>query len=267
MIEAILVTKEPIVKKIFSLVSNKIGIDLKICDNTDEITEKSDLIILDEEFINDRFNIVKTYSKRIGAISSEDLDFNKQRDFLINRPFLPSQLEVLLNEQIEFLKQQEVSTKEEKKKKIEIEEEKETLDPAVNYLSSLADDILDEMEEEDDESVVSTSAMDHGGVLDNVELTKIKEILNNQNDPTLTNKEYVLNEEDWMDLNDIIEKAISEVKDYEFEEEKPIKLVLNNYSIDELRPLFNRLNQNIIDNLANGDEITLQLKLREGNAK
>jgi hypothetical protein len=95
-------------------------------------------------------------------------------------------------------------------------------------------------------------------------LSKIQDILD---DDTLhtTQKTTIneLDEDDWVDLSDIIDKAIDEVREYQFNLREPIKLRLNDYSLNEVSTLLNKLDQNIIDALVDGEEITLKLKVEK----
>ncbi|MEA3289391.1 MAG: hypothetical protein U9Q04_04330 [Campylobacterota bacterium] len=289
--EMILVSQTPIVKQIFKLVCNKLHIKLDVLDEA-QIDKKVDIIIIDKDFVDDRFNILKTYSKRIGAISKDTLPFEFANDFLIPLPFLPSQLQKILEDELET-----ISTKEKTKtyvtniddnydpnfgnddisykpKPQEFFEESNEVDPALDYIATLADGVAKEIGEETDDSIVHLNALQHTssgtGVLDKEELSKIEELINPQNDvhnvsvkPTDNYDEK--NEDEWLDLASIIDQAIDEVNQndnyLESIDDKPIKLLLNNYSMKELEPLFKLLNQNIIDKLTEGEEITLQLKI------
>jgi hypothetical protein len=278
----ILVSKTPIVIQIFTLVCKKLNIRLEVL-NQPQIDHKVDIIVIDKEFIDDRFSIFKTYSKRIGAITNEKLSFDTANDFVIPSPFLPSTLEVTLEEQIqEIVKKQSAKTY---VSNIEVEDEDFPLyeekgfkdkerDPAIDYLDSLAGNIASDLEEENDESVVNFTSLEEskGGILDNNELSRLEDMINPQNDIDSITEDVSADNEDsqeWLDLADIIDQAIDEVNInndyYSKEENKPIKLLLNNYSMQELTPLLNLLNQELIDSLADGQEITLQLKLGNDN--
>ena len=98
----VLVSKKPIVIQIFTLVCKKLNISLEVLHDA-QIDHKVDMIVLDNEFINDRFNIIKTYAKIIGAISKEELPFEFANDFIVPMPFLPSVLQEILETQIEIL--------------------------------------------------------------------------------------------------------------------------------------------------------------------
>ncbi|AXH11631.1 hypothetical protein [Halarcobacter bivalviorum] len=259
--DLILITKTPIIEKIFKLVCKKLDLEVIIKDSTSfEKEEVYDLIIVDEEFINDDFNSLKRHTKKLAAITSEELPFEKSRDFIINRPFLPTTLEELLSEQIEYIKEDD-TTKQDIKNAANEEE------VVANYVESLADDIAYNIEEENDESIVSIASLNQGGILDNSELSKISDILHDEE----IEREVLVTENDWKDINEIIDDALSEVSEYEFnldnsdDKEQPIKVLLNNYSIEELKPFLQKFNQNVIDRLSNGEDIDVRLSLKVDN--
>ena len=266
----ILVSRKPIVIQIFTLVCKKLNIQLEIL-NEAQIDHKVDILVIDNEFIDDRFNILKSYTKLMGAISKEELPFGSANDFRIPLPFLPSSLEQILDEQLQVLNKRNNSkmyisnVEVEDKEEIEVDDSKE-VEPAVEYLESLADDIANEVEEEDvDDSIISFAGLNQGGVLDNRELSNIKNLMTPypENNREYSEDEKVDNE--WMDLSAIIDKAIDEVNAvnemYSKFDNKPIKVLLNNFELEELTPLLNKLDQDIIDSLTDGYEINLQIKL------
>ena len=104
----LLISETAIIEQIFSLVCKKLNIELNITQSTD-VEENYDLIIIDQSFIDDKFNIIKQFSKKLGAISSEELPFDKSRDFIIPRPFLPTKLESKLAHSLGQWKQQPAS--------------------------------------------------------------------------------------------------------------------------------------------------------------
>lgn len=256
--DLLLITKTPIIEKIFRLVCKKLDITLivkvDLFLNKDEVF---DIVIIDEEFINDDFNNLKRNTKKLGAITSEELSFEKSRDFIINRPFLPTTLEERISEQVAYIKEDNTT----KEDVISSANEEEIIS---NYVESLADDVAYNIEEENDESIVSIASLNDGGILDNNELSKITEILHDEE----IEKELRYKQSDWKDINEIIDDALTEVKEYEFDLEgnttsnEPIKVLLNNYSIEELRPFLQKFNQNIIDRLSNGEEIDVRLSLK-----
>ena len=267
----LLICKTAIIEHIFTLICKKLDIKLSIQDN-DEVSTSFDIIIIDESLISDSFNIIKKYSKRLGAISKEELPFDKSRDFLIPRPFLPTKLQSILLEQIEIIK---VEISEEKKIVHPIEEldnhvenDEEYTMPALDYVDSLAEDIyLDEDGEdyESDESIVNLVSLKKGGILDTDELSKINDLLYQE---TIID-DMAINESDWKNISDIIDDALNEVKDYEFDldksENKVTKLILNKHTLEELKPLLEKLDQNIISSISAGNSIDIKISLKDDN--
>jgi hypothetical protein len=277
----ILVSTTPIVIQIFNLICKKLNITIEVLSEA-QIDHKVDIIIIDKEFIDDRFTILKTYSKRIGAITNDELPFEMANDFCIPSPFLPSSLQTILEEQLNIITKNANSKtyisnipvpENENIQDIQLDEDMgidEELTPAIDYLDSIAENIVADIDEENDDSVVTTTSLEDGGVLDLNELSKIETLIEPQKEENTTLDEYSNDdeniEEEWIDLASIIDQAINEVNTTEqlgsnFED-KPINLLLNNYSLNELKPLFTLLNQDIIDSLTDGYEITLKLKLQ-----
>ena len=101
----LLVCETTIIEHIFTLVCKRLNIKLTSQSNTN-INQKFDLIVIDQNFVDDKFNLIKQYSRKLGTISSEELPFDKARDFIIPRPFLPTKLETMLLEQIKYIKEE-----------------------------------------------------------------------------------------------------------------------------------------------------------------
>lgn len=266
----LLICDTAIIEHIFILVCKRIKVDL-IVQKTTSVNKKYDLIIVDQPFIDNKFNKIKTLTARLGAISSEELSFEKQRDFLIPRPFLPTKLEAILKEQIE-LTAHEIKDNKSLSKFISTEEEDFVL-PVVDFINdslddsedfdnyddlSFVDDMVDDMvDENEDESIISLSALQKGGVLDNLELNKINTILKDD-------KKDINTDTDWKDISEIIDEALDEVKDYEFSlDNNKYHLVLNRFKIDELKPLLTKLDQNLIDRLASGESVDINISIKE----
>ncbi len=106
------------------------------------------------------------------------------------------------------------------------------------------------------------ASLNTGGILDNSELHKISDILHDDD----VQNEVVVDENDWKDISDIIDDALNEVNEYEFDIEsndnEPIKLVLNNYNISELKPFLQKFDQSVIDRLSNGEDVDVVLSLK-----
>ena len=263
----ILVSIKPIVVQIFTLVCKKLNIQLEVLTEV-QVDHKVDIIIIDNDFIDDRFDVVKSYTKLMGAISKEELSFGSANDFIVPLPFLPSSLEQILETQLDILKKRQNSKTYISNVQVsedEIENSFDETEPAVEYLESLADDIAFDIEEENDDSIVPLTALNNGGILDTKELSNIQNIMTSTNDVNKEAFDSEDGEDEWMDLSSIIDQAIDEVNTvsdiYSKFDDNPIEVLLNNYELDELTPLLNKLDQDIIDSLTDGREISLKIKL------
>jgi len=276
-VNLLLICETSIIEHIFTLVCKRLNIKLNL-QKTNNVSEKYDLIVIDQSFIDDKFNLIKQYSRKLGAISSEELSFDKARDFVIPRPFLPTKLESMLLEQIKFIKEEkeeESSNKRISFSKSSYEEEDEDVTvPVVHYVDSLNEDQEDfkrvskkfeedNYEEEEDESIVHLQTLKSSGILDFGELNKINDILREDN----IQNEINLEKNDWKDISSIIDDALEEVKEYEFDlgktPVKPYNLILSNFSINELRPLLEKFDQTVIDKLSSGETVDIRMSLKE----
>ena len=218
----VLISKKQIVIQIFTLVCKKLRISLEVLHDT-QIDHKVDMIILDNEFIDERFNILKTYTKMIGAVSKKELPFEFANDFIIPIPFLPSTLQEILEKQLEILEKRSKSKTYVSNVEIEDDEydefssiknmQKDDPEISVKYLESLANEIAEDMDGEIDDSVVSKSSVDHGGVLDRDELSIIESIIAEQHSLKQIDHHIDDDQDDedrWEDLSSIIDQAIDE---------------------------------------------------------
>ena len=278
----LLICETNIIEHIFTLVCKRLNINLILQKNTN-VQEKYDLIVIDQNFIDDKFNLIKQYSRKLGAISSEELPFDKARDFIIPRPFLPTNLQNMLLEQIKYIKEEKENEKEEERisfSKNSYEEDEDVTIPLLDYVNSLNDEeeaykkvtksfneqnIYEDEDayEDEDESIVHLQALKSSGILDFGELNKITDILREDN----IQNEINLEKNDWKDISDIIDDALEEVKEYEFDliPNKPYNLILSNFNINELRPLLEKFDQSVIDKLSSGETVDVRISLKENN--
>lgn len=298
----ILISKTPIVIQIFKLICKKVNIDLKVLESFD-IESKVDLIIADNDYISEELNHLKSLCSRVGVISNDEISFEIANDFVIPLPFLPSSLQQIIEEQIEIIIQNSINKKtyvtsvepDEQESDVEMgivddideiiedldvsetqEDESQELNPALDYLETLAESIAEDMEDETDESVVSLASINNGGVLDVTELTKIRSLIDEKKDGQKKeassqsieeNIENLLNENEddsWQDLSHIIDQAISEIngaQQIEQTENSSIDIKLNDYNLQEIKPLLTLLNQELIDKLTMGEQITVNLQM------
>ncbi|MFA5720736.1 MAG: hypothetical protein WC920_00500 [Aliarcobacter sp.] len=270
----LLICNTAIIEHIFNLVCKRLGIDLNIERNT-KFQGKFDFIVVDQPFIGSDFLKLKRFTKKLAAINSEELSYDLPSDFVVSRPFLPTKLEAILKEQIKILKDEienghNFDTFKDSLVKDNYIEDSQSFNEMQEKESDLAEDFFETLIEDDfddgffkkndldDESIVSLNSIRQGGVLDKSELKKINSFLDDKSENI-----QKLEERDWKDITDIIDDALDEVKDYEFDLEKEdYTLVLNRFKMDELKPLLLKLNQNIIDRLARNEVINLKISLK-----
>ncbi len=270
----LLICNTAIIEHIFNLVCKRLGIDLNIEKNT-KFQGKFDFIVVDQPFIGSDFLKLKKFTKKLAAINSEELSYDLPSDFVVPRPFLPTKLEAILKEQIKILKDEienghNFDTFKDSLVKDNYIEDSQSFNEIQEKESDLAEDFFETLIEDDfddgffrkndldDESIVSLNSIRQGGVLDKSELKKINSFLDDKSENI-----QKLEERDWKDITDIIDDALDEVKDYEFDLEKEdYTLVLNRFKMDELKPLLLKLNQNIIDRLARNEVINLKISLK-----
>jgi hypothetical protein len=262
----VLVSKKPIVIQIFKLVCNKLDIKLDILQDS-QIDNKVDIIVMDTDFIDDRFNSAKPYAKLMGAISKVELPFEIANDFIIPIPFLPSNLEDILQTQFNIIKERENKKVYVKNIDQSEDEDIDEVEASLDYIDNLANDIGSSIIDEpnsDDESIVKVEKELDGGVLDKNQLDEIGDLLDPH--PELTNsfvQEEPLEDENWQDLASIVDQAINEANTINGIAETVNKIVdvkLNDYHLEQLTPLLNILDQDILDQLTQGEEIRLNLK-------
>ena len=111
--------------------------------------------------------------------------------------------------------------------------------------------------------MVTLSAFDNGGILDNSELKKINNILKEEK----IQNEIELEKNDWKDISSIIDDALDEVREYEFDlaqkEDKVYDLILNRFNIEELRPFLEKFDQSVINRLVSGETVDVRISLKE----
>ena len=257
-----LLSHTQIINKIFTLIANKLMVHLKIYNSIDKIDKDADLVVIDDIFLDENIIKLRAYCDTLVILKNDKLP-DERFDFIIEKPFLPStlnnNLETILksvNEKIPVSKQvtenQKIYTSAEPTNE-------EITDDLAKFIDSMVNEI-DENSLDENNLTVKKEELGHGGVLDKDELSKLYDMINDDNKQE-NNINNIKKEDDWVDLSDIIDKAIDDVSSYQFKESKPISLVLNQYSIEELAPLLKKLDQHVIDQLTDGNEITLQLRL------
>jgi hypothetical protein len=259
MTNIVLISKIAIVNQIFTLIAKKLSLNLTILENT-EIDENVDILILDNEFLDDNIIKCKTFSNMIiGLTDKNEIINNEVINHCIEKPFLPSELEVCIVSYIKELSLQSINnvSKDTSQHK---EEPVDNLEDLISFVDDIAiEEEVSTYNEYDEDIVIKKEDLAQGGVLDSNELGKLFDIIND--DPKESTN--AMHDDDWVDLSDIIDTAIEDVQEYKFEEKKKqVELILNNHTMEELYPLFKKLDQNIIDNLIEGKEVSVQVRLK-----
>jgi len=251
-----LISNTPIINKIFTLISNKLMVHLKIYTAIDDVEKNIDLVVVDDIFLEENIIKLKSFCNTLVLLKEDGSDENGF-DFIIEKPFLPSTLSINLEKILKSVDENNIN-----KQQVYTSEEpthEEITDDLAKFIDTLVSEIDEESSFNSDDLTVKKEQLGHGGVLDKEELSKLFDMINDDKpDNYFKNIEK---EDDWIELSDIIDRAIDDVSTYAFKENQPIKLILNQYSIEELAPLLKKLDQNIIDRLTDGNEITLQLRL------
>lgn len=263
-----LISDTKIVQKIFYLLSVKMRFQLNIISNFDE-NLNCDILIVDENFINDKFNFLKRHTKKLGAISSVELGFNKAKDFTISRPFLPTDLEATIKENFDSIDNGSKFVYQKQSIKFEpvIEFEQKATKVQNDILENLADEIAQDINDKNDESVVSIKIERKDGILDQNELAKIKKILEShektpEEDVSLAIDEALTEQENIYEISEIIDKTIDELKE-KAAKQKNIKISLEQNELEELQPLLEKLNKDALQELANGAGLEIHLKIND----
>jgi len=249
-IDIALISSTGILIQIFKLVCNKLNISLSIYENTHDIKKVDVLIVEDDKFDSNELHKYKSLCSKLVVIAKEKI-YEYESCYLIKKPFLPSDLLKNIEELINF------STKIANNMD-NINEKTQEFDNNVDDLVSFIDSI-DENEnsnEEFDEITINKNELGYGGVLDTKELNILNDMMNNSDNI----EEDIQSKSDWSELSEIIDKAIDDVQDYTFESQDNL-IILNNYSMKELEPLLKKFNQDSINLLSSGEELTLKLKL------
>ena len=250
-----LVSDNDIISKIFLLVTKKLSLNMDIYPN-DDISTKYEYIIVDDEVAVDIKQIDLKTSNLI--LLSSELTTNTFYDHVIKKPFLPSDLFKILEEIInkeEIVQKKETTIVEEPKIQEEYPQDTESLYKLVDNVVETLD-----IEESIEDVSIDRSSLGFGGVLDNEELTKLGNILNDAT-PNISNNNK--DDEEWIELSQIVDRAIDELEIMANNEIKPINLQINKQNLNEIKPLLKKLNQEIIDALVEGSEITLKLRLEK----
>jgi len=253
-----LITNTEIIKQIFTLVCNKLSLNLEIYPDDISISKTDILIYEDTNYDKDNFIRYKSMCSSLAVIAPNRV-YEYEGAYLIQKPFLPSQLVNDISHLVDNLKEVELENTPKN-----IEDMSGDVDDLVDFIDSI-DEVNTEEYSEDENIEINANDLGHGGVLDKKELDKLHSIISDDSNITddITTTE-VESGSDWLELNDIIDNVIDDISDApEQNTQEELLLVLNKFTMDELAPLLNKLDQESIDKLSAGNDLKLNLRLEK----
>lgn len=294
----LLINKNPVVSRMIHLSAPKVGLEIKECSNVYDLPKGHfDIVVIDDEMFDENFlkDIKNSIDfEKIGIITSSKEEQADGFDFVLIKPFLPTDLVELLRSlksKIENAKTKKNETEE----NIEIENSQEDNIKNILLLNNNSDkeEIVAISEEEEDEPFISQDELQEGGVLDKQELTKVQELLEDEEENQQTEENFEIKEEK-IELPENEKEKSKEIEAKEEpkesvkneEEKKPLifekveeskKLNSNKKkekrkkgeysSEDKLKALINTLDLYSIRELLDGMEVTIKINFNKKNKK
>jgi len=277
-----LITSTDIIKQIFTLVCNKLSLNLEIYPNDINI-KKTDILIY-EDIIYNKNEIIRYKSMcSVLAVIAKQKVYEYEGCYLIKKPFLPSALVNNISELIDSVstikhkqipseinsidEMDELSLENNKLYEDDNFDINSGVDDLVDFIDNI-EDIKDEEQLEDEDIIIKKSDLGHGGVLDQKELSNLHNIISDNDIKGSDILEELSSEDkkndDWLELNDIIDDVIDDISSETIKEENNnILLVLNKFTMDDLSPLLNKLDQDAIDKISIGKDLNITLRLEK----
>ena len=274
-----LITNTEIIKQIFTLVCNKLSLNLEIYPNDINIKKADILIYEDVNYNKDEIIRYKSMCSVLAVIAKQRV-YEYEGCYLIKKPFLPSALVNNISELIDSVNSLKPKVMPKEINNIDeieeltldnnksFEEENFDLNSGVDDLVDFIENIEDEDQKEDEDIIIRKSDLGHGGVLDQKELTNLHNIIsdNDIKGSDIIEELPTIKDEDgeWLELNDIIDDVIDDISSEAIvEENESILLVLNKFTMDELSPLLNKLDQDAIDKISTGNDLNITIRLEK----
>ncbi len=191
--DLLLINKNPVVSRMLNLSAPKAGFEVSECDNVYELPKGSfDVVLIDDEMYDENFlKEIKSELdfKQLGIITSAKNADTESFDFVLIKPFLPTDLIELLRSiraKIEFTQYEDVS--EETEEIVELEESDE------------------------EEPFVPEEEVEKSGVLNEEEIERVAELLEDTPESILTAPKEEESQEETIE---------EETRSIQEEEEKP----------------------------------------------
>ncbi len=295
----LLINKNPVVSRMLKLSAPKVGFEVFECDNVYELPKGHyEVVILDDEMYDENFlkEIKRSVDfEQIGIITSLKNENIEGFDFTLIKPFLPTDLIELLRgikSKIEFIKKEQTEEQLDKELAEEItEQDSSEVETELNILTlneeenepelesktqetkeEPKENIVQFEEEEEEEPFVNEEHLDKSGILDEKELEKVQELLEDEDEKEIVAKEVQDIEEESTEDSSIKEERedkpsiLEKVEEYKKSEEpKPLK---EEYSSEEkIKALMGVLDLYTVRELLDGMEITIKINFNKKKKK
>ncbi len=181
----LLINKNPVVSRMMMMSVPKAGFEIEECDDVYLLPSGSyDVVVIDDEMYDENFlKVIKQNLKyyQLGLVTNSKNINTSEFDFLLSKPFLPTDLIEILRKiktDIESQKEKVPLFKEEEKEESSpfdmlVEESAPSLPPSPTQ----PQESIVQIEEEPEESPFVTENLEKSGVLDEGELSEVSKLL------------------------------------------------------------------------------------------
>ncbi len=181
----LLINKNPVVSRMMMMSVPKAGFEIEECDDVYHLPSGNyDVVVIDDEMYDENFlNVIKQNLKyyQLGLVTNSKNINTSEFDFLLSKPFLPTDLIEILRKiktDIESQKEKVPLFKEEEKEESSpfdmlVEESAPSLPPSPTQ----PQESIVQIEEEPEESPFVTENLEKSGVLDEGELSEVSKLL------------------------------------------------------------------------------------------
>jgi len=177
----LLINKNPVVSRMMMMSVPKAGFEIEECDDVYHLPSGNyDVVVIDDEMYDENFlNVVKQNLKyyQIGLVTSSKNVNASEFDFLLSKPFLPTDL-------IEILRKikTDIESQKEQVPLFQEEEKKEEISPFDMFMEEEAPqtepiESIVQIEEEPEESPFVSEDLEKSGVLDEEDLHEVSKLL------------------------------------------------------------------------------------------
>lgn len=251
-----LISNNEIINKIFTLIANKLLINLKI-HKTIDIVQNVDLIIVDDFFLSDNSTRLNLNCNKLVILKNDNAP-EDNFDFVIEKPFLPSSLiirmEMILESITDINHSQKIVCKRSE------HQHKDMNNDLTQFITNMIDEIDETNNYKHEDLIIKKEQLAHGGILDKNELRRLKNMVADTIDysESLSSK---TNENDLAELSHLIDQTIENLDINNLRKNNEINLTLNTNLLNEISPFLAKINKDLLVDLQSGDEIAIRLRL------